>query len=172
MFDFIGLTELGTVSIDFPKFSGTQTVGRLTNGVAVKIIDQTGKRCGSNVHGEICVKPRFKFLGYYKNPKLTAETIDDEGFFKTGDIGYFDNDKLLYIVDRKKNIIAGRYDWIIPSEIEEVLLKSPDIRDVCIVGVPTVPAFDVPAAVVVRSKGSKINEEEICKMVVGKSDSL
>lgn len=160
-----GMSELGDVSIDFPVFSGKDSVGRLVNGVTVKVIDEKGNRCGLNKNGEICVKPRFKFLGYYKNPTLTAEMIDSDGFFKTGDIGHFDGDGYLYIVDRKKNVINCRNDWVYPTEIEEVLLKSPDIKCVCVVGVPCDPIFELPAAVVERANGSTITEDEICKMV-------
>lgn len=163
-----GLSELGTVSMNFPKFSGKETVGRLVNGVTVKIIDETGKRCDRNVNGEICIKPQFKFLGYFKNQQLTDEFIDTEGFFMSGDIGHFDDDDDLFIVDRKKNVINGRDDWIYPSEIEEVLLESPDIKSVCVVGVPCDAIFEVPAAAIVRAEGSKITEEEINQLLEGK----
>lgn len=163
-----GMSELGDIAIDFPIFSDKDTVGHLVNGVAVKIIDEAGNRCGIHEKGEICVKPRFKFLGYHKNQQLTDECIDDDGFFLTGDIGHFDEDGYLYYDTRKKNIINCRNDWVYAFEIEETLLKSPNIKNVCVVGVPCDPIFEVPAAVVERAKGSNISEEEICKMVEGK----
>lgn len=162
-----GLTEVGAVSMDFPRFSGKDTVGRLVNGVSVKIIDDKGDRCGLNENGEICVKPRFKFLGYYKNKELTDEAFDREGFFLTGDIGHIDENGYLYIVDRKKHIIVGNSGWVFPSDIEEILLKSPNIKSVCVVGVPFDEIAEVPAAVVVRTNGSNISEGEISKMVNG-----
>lgn len=162
-----GLTELGDVSVDFPKFRGKDTAGQLVNGVSVKIIDEEGKRCGVGVDGEVCVKSRFRFLGYYKNEELTNEYVDSEGFFLTGDIGHMDGNGYLYIADRKKNVINHADDWIFPSEIEEVLLKSPDIKSVCIVGVPHGPIFELPAAFVVRANDSRITEDEIYKMVEG-----
>lgn len=60
-----------------------------------------------DVEGEICVKARFKFLGYFKNQQLTDDVLDSDGFFKTGDIGHIDKDGYLYVVDRKKHIIVG-----------------------------------------------------------------
>lgn len=73
--------------------------------------------------GEICVKPRFEFMGYYKNPKLTAKAIDSEAYFITGDIGYFDDDGYLNIVDRIKNMIYQRGLRILPSDIERLTLS-------------------------------------------------
>lgn len=102
-----GATELGGVSFDYPKFTEKDTVGKLVNGVTVKIVDEQANRCGIDEEGEICVKARFKFLGYFKNQQLTDDVMDREGFFKTGDIGHIDQDGYLFIVDRKKHIIVG-----------------------------------------------------------------
>lgn len=162
-----GLTELGDVSIDFPHFSGKDSAGQLVNGLTVKIVDEEGNRCGINVDGEVCVKGRNKFLGYYKDEQLSKEAVDSEGFFLTGDIGHIDEYGYLYIADRKKNVINHRDDWVFPAEVEEVLLKSPDIKAVCLVGVPVEEPFEVPAAFIVRVNGSQITEEEVCKLVEG-----
>lgn len=162
-----GLTEMaGTVAADFPNDSDKDTVGRLVNGFTVKIIDENGNRCGINVDGEICLKSRYKFLGYLKNKQLTDEIMDNEGFILTGDIGHIDSDGYLYIVDRKKELIMY-YDRIAPSDIESVLLKSPHIQSVCVVGVPYDPVIEFPAAVVVRANNSMITEGDIHQIVAG-----
>lgn len=111
-------------------------------------------------------KGRYKFLGYFKNQKLTDPAIDDECFFKTGDIGNIDEDGYLCIVDKKKHVIDYQGDWVYPSEIEEVLMKSPEIKSVA-VGVPYDPILELPAAVVVRATGSQITEDEDSKIVEG-----
>lgn len=90
-----GMTELGDVSIDFTGFSGRDSLERLIDGVVVKIIAENGIRCRINVNGELCVKPRFQILGYHKNTQLTVDSIDDDGFFSTGDIGHLDEDGYL-----------------------------------------------------------------------------
>lgn len=162
-----GLTEVGDVSIDYPSSCRKDTVGRLVGGVTVKIIDEDGNRCGINVDGEVCVKSCFKFIGYHNDKKLTDEALDSEGFFLTGDIGRIDADGYLYIGDRKKNVIFHPAAWVFPTEIEEVLLKSAEIKNVCVVGVPYDSAFEIPAAVVVRAQGSKITDKEIYKMIEG-----
>lgn len=161
-----GLTEVGPIAIDFPDSSGVDTVGTLLNGFTVKIVDDEGNRCGAGVDGEICIKSRYKFLGYYKDIELTEKAFDNEGFLLTGDIGHIDDEGYLYIVDRKKDVII--YDaWVYPSEIEEVLLKSVDIKAVCVVGVPYNPIVELPAAVVVRFSHSEIGKGDIHKMVEG-----
>lgn len=162
-----GLTEMAAwVTVDFPKFSENDTVGRLLNGFTVKIIDRDGIRCGIDTDGEICIKDQYEFLGYYKNDELIRETVDFEGFFLTGDIGHFDRNGNLYITDRKKDVIAYE-DWVWPFEIENILLQSDDIKAVCAVGVPYNEVIEVPAAVVERNIGSIITEGNICQMVRG-----
>lgn len=68
-----GSTEVGAIAFDFPKFSGKDTVGRLINGLTIKIVDDHGNRCGINVNGEICAKSRYNFRGYYKNKQMTVK---------------------------------------------------------------------------------------------------
>lgn len=162
-----GLTETGTISLDFPKFSGIDTVGRLAFGASIKIIDKTGNRCGVGEDGELYIKSRHKFIGYYTNKQLTDESLDSEGYFITGDIGHIDENGNLYIVDRIKNRILHRNGWIYPVEIEEELLKWNDIKNVCVIGISNEPFFEVPAAVVVRANASKITEDDVRNYVEG-----
>lgn len=162
-----GTTEMcGGGAIEFPGFQGTDTVGRISNAFAVKIVDDDGNRCGIGGIGEVCIKMSQKFLGYYKTPELTAKAVDSEGFFITGDIGYIDKDGYLYLIDRKKEMFVYT-DRVFPSKIEKILLDSPQIHSVCVVGVPYGPTTDIPVAVVVRERNSTITEEEISKMVAG-----
>lgn len=162
-----GLTETsGFVTNDFPEFSNNDSVGRLLSGYSFKIVDENGNRCGINEDGEICIKTPHKFLGYYKNPILTAEALDNEEFILTGDIGHVDKDGNLFIVDRKKDIIIYHYH-VMPSEVEALLLKSPHIRDVCVVGVTDEFSIDLPTSIVVRADNSNITEEEIGQIVAG-----
>lgn len=162
-----GLVEVGGVSMEFPHFSGKENVGRLLNGISIKIVDDEGNRCGVGVDGEVCVKGRFKFLGYYKNKELTDAAIDSDGFFLSGDIGHMDENGYLHITDRKKEVIEYEFGWVWPSKIESILLKMPEIQSVCVVGVPFDEVAEIPAAVVERANGSQISELEICKMVEG-----
>lgn len=163
-----GLTETaGCLALDDPMVHGKDTVGRLVAGCCAKIVDDHGKRCAVNVDGEICVKTSYKILGYYNNPKSTAELFDEEGFSKTGDIGHFDEDGNLFVVDRKKELLKYCNYQISPSEIDAFLITSADIESVCVVGIPDAIATDLPAAVVVRTERSNITEKDIYNMVAG-----
>lgn len=136
----------------------------------MKIVDDDGNRCGVNVDGEICLKTTYKFIGYYNNREATEELFDKEGFLKTGDIGHFDEDGDLFIVDRKKDLLKYCNFQISPSEIDSYLIESPAIKSACVVGIPDPLVTDLPAAVVVRADGSNITEEEICNMVAGNAN--
>lgn len=168
-----GMSELaGGVSIDYPSVHEKDTIGQLISGCCVKIADENGNRCGLNVDGEICIKTNFKFLGYYGNQQATDEIFDAEGFIQTGDIGHFDEDGNLFIVDRKKELLKYCGFQISPSQIDGFLTKSADIKSACVVGIPdAVLASDLLAAVVVRAKGSKITEQDVYDMVAGNSKS-
>lgn len=155
-----GITEIGY---------NTGKGGRITNGFSVKVVDEQNNLCDVDVDGEICIKGRSKFLGYCKNQQLTNDAFDYEGYFKSGDIGRVDKDGYLYIVDRKKNVISYHNDWVFPADVEEVILKSKHVKFVCVVGVPYDEILELPAAVVVLSNGTKITEQEICKMVEGRT---
>lgn len=162
-----GCTELGgTFATDCPNIDGIDTVGRLLSGYTVKIIDDDGHRYGIGTDGEICVKGPFKFLGYYQDDALTEQVVDNEGFFHTGDIGHFDKDGNLCLVGRKKDIL-GAPCRISPHEIEEFVIKSPEVKMVCVVGVYQEVGHEVPAAMIVREEISDIAEEDIVNMVEG-----
>ncbi|XP_055297521.1 luciferin 4-monooxygenase-like [Sitodiplosis mosellana] len=161
-----GMSEIaGIASLDYPGPSGKDSIGRLINGIRVKIIDDQGQRCGVNVDGEICLKVNYRFLGYYGNQKATDDLFDDEGFLMTGDIGHFDEDGYLFIVDRKKDLLKYCNFQISPSEIDAYLIETPGIKSACVVGIPDDVATDLPAAVIVRANGSNISEEKVFDLV-------
>lgn len=145
----------------------TDSVGQLLSFYSVKIIDDDGNRCGVGENGEVCFKTNYKFLGYYDNQKATDEALDDEGFFLTADIGHFDEDGNLFIVDRKKDLIKYCGNQIAPSSIESYLIESSKIKAACVVGLPDEVAADLPAAFIVRSNGSNITEKDVFDMVAG-----
>lgn len=168
-----GMSEVaGYVTCDFCEKLTQDTVGRILNGCQIKITDSNGYRCGVNIDGEICIKTKYKFIGYYGSPEATAELFDDEGFVKSGDIGHFDEEGNLYVVDRKKDLLKFCMFPIAPSEIEDFLIQSPDISAVCVVGIPDDFANDLPAAVIVRSENCSITEKEVFDMVSGKNFKL
>lgn len=162
-----GLSEIGGVATcsDADTYRGGST-GYLSSLVQAKIVDTDGKALGIGKQGEILLKPVFKFLGYYGNDTATAEALDEEGWLHTGDIGQFDEDGLLYVVDRKKDIIKyGNYQ-ISPSELEAVVQAIPGVLNVCVAGIP-IPGNDLPAALVVKGEGMDVKSDDIHEVVNG-----
>ena len=98
--------------------------------------------------------------GYYNNAEATKNAIDDEGFYKTGDIGFFNDEGFLFIVDRKKDIMKYKGYQFNPSEIENVIENIEGVKLVAVVGIPDSIGSDLPTAVVVRQKGFQTLSEE------------
>lgn len=169
----MAMSELGCgIGIDYPP-TNKDTIGQLGDGNCVKIVDHDGNRCGVNVDGELCIKTNAKFIGYYGDQQATDDTIDGEGFLKTGDIVHIDENGYLYVVDRKKNMLKYCTNQISPSTIDVFLSKSPEIKTACTVGIPDAKGMgDLIAAVVVRAEGSTISEEDIYNMVAGKRATI
>ena len=106
--------------------------------------------------GEIQVKGENVMLGYYKNPEATAAVFTEDGFFRTGDVGYIDEDGYVFITGRKKNvIILSNGKNVFPEELEEYLCKIPSVGEVVVVG---------------RKKGNVENETAITAIVVPNMD--
>lgn len=169
-----GMSETGgMMTLDHPTIFENDTVGRLYDGCQAKIIDDYGKRCDINVNGEVCIKMRYRFIGYYGNQQATDETIDRDGFVKSGDLGFFDADGELHITGRKKELLKYCNFPISPTEIDAYLTESSDIEAACVIGISDEKmATDLPAAVVVRAKGSKITETDVYNLVAGKKCSF
>lgn len=167
-----GMTEIGgAVSVAVIQHN-CNSEGKLSHGIQVKIIDENGNKCGIGDDGEICVKSQYKVLGYYGNEKATAQVIDNDGFFMTGDIGHFDENGNLYFVDRKKDLLKYCNSQISPVEIENYLTEVLDIKAACVVGIYDVVCGDLPAAIVVRNENRDMAKEEIEQLVCGKFWSL
>lgn len=160
-----GLSEAASVMTC--NLGNKDSAGQLLSFYTLKIIDEDGNRCGIDEDGEICFKTNYKFLGYYGNQKATYDSFDDDGFFLTGDIGHFDEDGDLFIVDRKKDLLKYCNYQISPSEIESYLIRSPDIKLACVVGIPDEVAVDLPAAFIVRNERSNITENDVFNMIAG-----
>lgn len=166
-----GSTEIGgitcTVGNELEQYPGT--VGRLSANFEIKLIDEhTGQRCGIGEKGEIFVKALVPSMGYYKDEAANRNAFDDEGYFITGDLGYFDESGRLYIDGRKNEFFKTRDFAISPAEIENVLLEHPAIRLACVVSVYDDEMMtNLPAAVVAKRGHSTITEKEIYSLVAG-----
>lgn len=165
-----GLSEMAGSSTSSAVTSETNaSAGRLQVNTQAKIIDDDGNKLGENECGEIYLKPQYAFLGYLNNEEVTLSSIDEDGFFKTGDIGYFDSDGNLYLVDRIKDMIKYCSSQISPSEIENYLIQHEKIKAVCVVGIPDAELGDLPAAAIMQNDDdAPISRSDVEQMVVGK----
>ncbi|KRF98727.1 uncharacterized protein Dwil_GK27620 [Drosophila willistoni] len=119
-----GTTESGAVTASFSTKQFGNTVGKLIPGTRVRIVSDEGVNLGPKDIGEIYIhNGHHQWLGYYGNPLQTQKTFDSESWFHSGDLGYFDENNNLYIVDRKKDIFKckGFHYW--PSQIEDVIAE-------------------------------------------------
>jgi long-chain acyl-CoA synthetase len=127
------------------------SVGRPLPGVEVRLVDDDAAPVRRGDPGEVCVRGPNVFTGYWNDPEGTAEVLDDEGWFATGDIGYADDEGDLYLVDRKRDLIIVSGFNVYPREVEEALARHPGIAQAAAVGIAhpqtgeAVKAFCVPA---------------------------
>lgn len=141
------------------------SIGKPIPGVEMKLINpEPGVRedveDAEDVVGEIAIKGPNVMKGYYGRPDATAEAIVD-GWFRSGDLGRKDADGWYYIVDRSKDmIIRGGYN-VYPREIEEVLLTHPEVSLAAVIGVPDPSHGEEVKAVVIRTEGSTLTEDEL-----------
>ncbi|HNR50174.1 MAG TPA: long-chain fatty acid--CoA ligase [Deltaproteobacteria bacterium] len=151
-----GKVKIGTVGVPLP-------------GTDIKIVDlDTGTReLPPKEAGEICIKGPQVMSGYYKKPQETAQALKD-GWFYTGDIGFFDEDGYLTISDRKKDMICASGFNIYPKEVDEILFGHPKILEACCIGVPDEYRGETVKAYVVVQPGETLTEQEVIAYCKGK----
>jgi long-chain acyl-CoA synthetase len=137
-------------------------IGKKAPGVAVKVIGPNKEECGPGVDGELYVRGPATLKCYHKDPALTAAALDD-GWFKSGDLGHYDESGYYYITGRIKDIIIRGGANIAPAEVERVLSRHPAVQDVAIVGVADRIFGEVPLAFVVTRGGRTVSAEELMK---------
>ncbi|KAK7932309.1 hypothetical protein PG985_003021 [Apiospora marii] len=133
------------------------TVGSLVANHSARLIDDDGRDVEPGKEGEILVRGPVVIKGYWKNPKADAEAFKD-GWFYTGDIGVF-RKGMLYIVDRKKELIKYKGTQVAPAELEALLLSHPKIQDVAVIGVEG-DGTELPRAYVVADP-KQVSEQEV-----------
>ncbi|KZT41668.1 acetyl-CoA synthetase-like protein [Sistotremastrum suecicum HHB10207 ss-3] len=120
---------------DYDDEGKREGVGKLISGVSAMIISDDGKEVAQGERGEILVRGPTIFPGYWRNEKATKETFTRDGWLKTGDIGYMTKKDVLFIVDRKKELIKVKGFQVAPAELEATLLESHDVDDVAVIGI-------------------------------------
>ena len=168
-----GLTEtspgMSQTRIDDPDEVRYTTVGRDYEFVDVKVLDpETNQEVPAGVQGEMCCKGFNVMKGYYKNPKATAEIIDENGYLHSGDLGVMDENGNYRITGRIKDMIIRGGENIYPREIEEFLYHLPGVRDVQVAGVPSKKYGEEVGAFIILDEGAELSVEEVRDYCRGK----
>jgi acyl-CoA synthetase (AMP-forming)/AMP-acid ligase II len=149
-------SETGVISINFPPKRGSVGIPVIEH---IKILDENGNSARPYEQGEIVVKGETVFGGYENAPDIN-KTVFFNGWFRTGDMGYIDDEGYLFLTGRKKEIINKGGEKIAPSEIDEVLLTCPGVRDVMTFMVNDPVLGEDIAAMVVRTE-ARVTEQEL-----------
>lgn len=162
-----GLTEAMCLLTQVPYGKRNfKSVGVPLPNTEIKICDlDDGSSKQPFQHGEICFRGPQMSLGYLNNPKATQETIDDEGWFHSGDIGYYDEEGYLYVVDRIKELIKVKGFQVAPAELEAVLRSHPAVEDAAVTGMPDEWKGEVPVAFIKPKTNTTILEEDLKKFL-------
>jgi long-chain acyl-CoA synthetase len=166
-----GMTETsGTVVVlnpDQHRLDGgapdrLRSCGRALPFVEIRITDPvTRSAVKPRDVGEIWVRSDMVMKGYWNNPKATAETITADGWLRTGDAAYEDEDGYIFLFDRFKDLIISGGENIYPAEIENVVLSHPAVSEIAVIGIPHERWGETPRAVVVLRKGNSVTEAEL-----------
>ncbi len=130
-------------------------------GVEIRIQDENGKPLGPNEVGEVASRSYANMKGYWKLPEATGKTVDSDGWLRTGDAGYIDEDGYLFIHDRVKDMIISGGENVYPAEVESAVYGHPAIAEVAVIGVPDDKWGEAVKAVVALKPGQTAEPEEI-----------
>jgi fatty-acyl-CoA synthase len=132
------------------------STGRATAHVEIEIRDDQGIRLPPGQNGEICLRGPKVTQGYWKDPEKTASAFFGD-WFRTGDIGYLDDDGFLYLTDRKKDMIVSGGENIASSEVERVIYEMPEVREVAVIGMRDERWGEKPVAIVVLADNAALD---------------
>lgn len=164
VFNGLGVTEAGFISTtkpDDPEEVQTRTVGRPAQGVEVRIVDDHRREVPVGQAGEIACRSPMAMEGYYKRPEETAEVLDEDGWYYTGDVGSLNESGYLSIFDRKKDIINRGGENVYPAEIENYLVTHPKIKMAAVIGVPSQVGGERVRVYVLPMEGAELTETEV-----------
>ena len=163
--DPFGQTEMSPVATCLnPEDSirKNTSVGKPVVNVEVRVVDEQMNDVPLGEIGEIVYRGPTLMKEYYKNPEATEEAFRG-GWFHSGDLVRMDDEGFIYVVDRKKDMIISGGENIYPAEIEQVLMKHPDIKECAVIGVADEKWGESVKAVIVKREGAELNEEDIIR---------
>lgn len=165
---FYGMTETtGTIIVLPPEDhdpDGNErmlSAGKPVPGVEVKIVNENGEEVDVREVGEICTRSSFNMAHYFKQPEKTAETVDQDGWLRTGDAAYRDEDGYIYIHDRIKDMIITGGENVYPAEVENALYEHPAVSEAAVIGVPDDKWGEAVKAIIVPKPDAEIDESNV-----------
>lgn len=160
-----GLTEVsGAITFtrqEHPREKISSTIGIPNEGIEVHFMSPQRVEVPPGEAGEIAVRGGAVMKGYYKQPEATAEVLDDDGLFYTGDMGYMDEDGFIHILGRKKEMYIRGGENVYPPEVEDVLTQHPKVLFAAVLGYPDPVMGEKGRAYVVPQPGAEVTEDEI-----------
>jgi len=164
-----GLTETNGVGCSNQNenyLAKPDSTGRATPPIVdIAILDDDGNKVPQGERGEVCIRTAANFTGYWNNEEATKDAFTNDGYFRTGDIGYLDPEGYLFIVDRKKEIIIRGGENISCQEVEAAVYANPAVAEACIFGVPDERFGEVPALVYHTKDGHSLTDEELMEFL-------
>jgi acyl-CoA synthetase (AMP-forming)/AMP-acid ligase II len=160
-----GLTETNAVGCGnfnenyMAKPGSTGTASRPL--VEIGILDDDGHELPAKAIGEVSIRSIANFLGYWNNTEATKAAITADGWFRSGDLGYLDEDGYLYIVDRKKDIIIRGGENISCIEVEQAIYSHPDVAEASVFGMPDEKFGELPTGVYLTKEGRELSEDAL-----------
>src|SRR5262249_28426902 len=159
-----GMTEAGPAFIVMPKEEVTKRIGSVGKPVGpmeLKIVRDDDSECDAREVGELLTRLPGRQREYYKDEAATASTWTADGWLRSGDLGYLDEDGFLYLVGRKKDLIIRGGNNIYPTDVEAVLLEHPAVQEAAVIGIPHQVLGEDVCAFVVAGPGSAIDRDEL-----------
>ncbi|MFX1484377.1 MAG: AMP-binding protein [Promethearchaeota archaeon] len=167
-----GMTEVGPGCFALDSWDAERKIGSIGTPnffIDAKVVDpETGKDCKAKQVGELMFKGPTVTIGYWNRPELNKTLLNEDGWFSTGDMVYFDDEGYYYVVDRVKDMFISGGENIYPREIEKVLEEHPKIAQVQVIGVPDSKWGEVGCAIVVLKENEEATEEEILDFCKGR----
>jgi long-chain acyl-CoA synthetase len=142
------------------KIERPKSIGQVLPGMDLRIMREDGTPCDPHEVGEICVFGPNVMLGYFRDPDETAKALRD-GWLRSGDLGYLDEDGHGYIVDRKKDVIIRGGQNVYPADIEDVIYHVDGVREVAVIGEAHEMLGQVPVAYVALTSGAQVTAEDL-----------
>jgi long-chain acyl-CoA synthetase len=158
-----GMTEAMPITFNhfYPERHRVGSVGHPVHGVEVEIRDTSGNQLKQGQEGEICVRGRNVMKAYLNNPEETRSTFWEGGWVRSGDIGQFDPDGYLFLVDRLKDLIITGGENVYPREVEEALYSRSEVEECAVIGLPDKEWGERVTAFIVPRRGHSVIPEQL-----------